>query len=103
MGEMGDSIGSRICRLLKEKGITRSDLADKLGVTTATLRRYIRDERVPDAIIISKIAKELNVTTDYLIKGKVKRERKDYYIILRHFINNNIDKLNDGCNCDIFT
>ena len=60
----------RIFNLLKQKGITQSALADKIGVRQATISDWKRKKTTPSAETIGLIADILGVSTDYLIKGK---------------------------------
>lgn len=60
----------RIFNLLKEKGITQSALADKIGVRQATISDWKRKKTTPSAGTIGLIAEILGVSTDYLITGK---------------------------------
>ena len=59
------AMGERMKGILKEKGWTQNDLADALGVTHATVSRYIHG-RTPPSDMVETIARELNVSTDYL-------------------------------------
>ena len=59
----------RIFNLLKEKGITQSALADKIGVRQATISDWKRKKTTPSAETIGLIAEILGVSTDYLITG----------------------------------
>lgn len=60
----------RIFNLLKEKGITQSALAEKIGVRQATISDWKRKKTTPSADTIGLIAEILGVSTDYLITGK---------------------------------
>lgn len=60
----------RIFNLLKEKGITQSALAEKIGVRQATISDWKRKKTTPGADTIGLIAEILGVSTDYLITGK---------------------------------
>ena len=88
---MENLIGNRIYKLLKENNISQRVLAKKIGSTEASVSRYINGTRIPDARTISKIAKALNVSTDILL---MKENKKDYYLIIRRLIDENIHKLN---------
>lgn len=60
----------RIFNLLKEKGITQTVLAEKIGVRQATISDWKRKKTTPSADTIGLIAEFLGVSTDYLITGK---------------------------------
>lgn len=59
----------RIKKLLIDNDMTQGQLAKKVNTTEANMSRYCRGERIPNAVMIGKIAKELHTTTDYLIFG----------------------------------
>lgn len=61
------SIGERIKALRDSLDLRQKDLADKAGITEATLSRYENNLREPKGEIVSKLAKALNVSTDYLL------------------------------------
>ena len=56
------SIGEKIKKYRKEKGLTQRELADKLNIATNSLSRYEIGERRPPIDMIEKIAEILNVT-----------------------------------------
>ena len=60
--------GRIIRNILEERGISQKQLANTVGVTPATLSRWITGETEPPALdIITSIAKSLNVSADYLL------------------------------------
>lgn len=52
-------VGNKIKGMRVEKGITTSLMAEKLGISEPTYRRYESDKSFPDIIMIDKIAKVL--------------------------------------------
>lgn len=62
-----NNFGDKLKMLRKKENKTQSEVADAVGTTQQTLRRYEREERTPDIIILRKIAKYFNVSTDYLL------------------------------------
>ena len=61
------NIGARILPLLKTRGMTQRDLANKIGASEVSISRYISGARMPKANIVVYIADALNTTTDYLL------------------------------------
>lgn len=57
----------RLSLLLKKQGMTQTELAKMIGVTKATLSRYISEERTPSGEIVANIATALHTTSDYLL------------------------------------
>lgn len=62
-----ERIGSRITKARKEINLNQKELAEKCGITEATLSRYENDLREPKSEIVVRMADALNVTTDYLL------------------------------------
>ena len=60
-------IGERINSVLLKKNILQKDLAKAIGVTDNTISFYCNGSRVPNHEQLIKIAKFLDVSTDYLL------------------------------------
>ena len=68
------SIGETIANLRKQKGMTQSELAEKMNVTDKAVSKWERDLSCPDINTISKLADILDVSVDELLKAK----KQDY-------------------------
>ncbi len=64
------NFGSIVVELRKEKGISQTELASRLGIHKNVLGRYERNEVLPSIEIARKIADILDVSLDYLT-GKI--------------------------------
>jgi len=64
---MNINIGSRVKELRLTKGMTQSELAERIGMTSSAISSYEIGERQPSYDVLIKIAKLFNVTTDYLL------------------------------------
>lgn len=58
-----DTLGSRMVGLMKQYGYTQKELAAEVGVTEATMSRYINNSRTPKGkgkgrLHINKVLKE---------------------------------------------
>lgn len=53
--------------LRKRKGLTQEQLAERLGISVMTMRRWEWGERTPDADSIQKISQELGVSISELM------------------------------------
>ncbi|SKA89515.1 Helix-turn-helix [Clostridium sp. USBA 49] len=88
---MGENIGERILRLRIKNEMKQKELADKVGITEATLSRYENGLRSPKGEIVSKLAEALGVSSDYLlgltdeVKEQSKNEIKNLDIIPEQF------------------
>lgn len=70
---MDYSFGERVLALLNEKGINQRQLAEAIGVTEATISRYMTMHREPKVILVMKMAEFFGVSTDYLLFGSTKK------------------------------
>ncbi len=61
------SFADRLANLLKEQGISQKELAARVGVTEASMSRYMHSDRIPKSEIIANIATALHTTSDYLL------------------------------------
>lgn len=52
---------------LKKLGITKSRLAEEIGISRNAMSQFFRRERRPSTDILIKIANELSVSIDYLV------------------------------------
>ena len=68
------SIGETIANLRKQKGMTQSELAEKMNVTDKAVSKWERDLSCPDINTISKLADILDVSVEELLKAK----KQDY-------------------------
>lgn len=61
------SIGSNIKKFRLKQKLKQSELAEKAGISRVAIGNYERDERTPNAEILLKIAKALDVTLSELM------------------------------------
>ncbi len=57
----------RLSSLLAKNNMSQRELSERIGVTTATLCRYVSGDRLPKSDTIANIATALNTTSDYLL------------------------------------
>lgn len=67
---MIETIGSRIAKHRKEKGMTQEELANIMGVSSQAVSKWENDASCPDISLLPKLARELGITTDELLTGK---------------------------------
>jgi transcriptional regulator with XRE-family HTH domain len=63
------NLGDRIKDLRKQKNLSQSELADKVGISYAQIGRYETKGSQPPAETLKKIADALGVSPDFLIYG----------------------------------
>lgn len=59
----------RIKEILDEKGMSQQKLAEKTGLTAATISSIINGKSSPKLVILEKIAKTLDVSVKDLFEG----------------------------------
>ena len=64
------SFGETIASLRKKKGLTQSELAEKMNVTDKAVSKWERDLSCPDINTISKLAEVLDVSVEELVTAK---------------------------------
>lgn len=64
---MLDIFSDRLRRLRKRRNMTQNDLAERLEISPSTVSSYERGAAFPPIPIFIKLAKILNVSTDYLL------------------------------------
>ena len=60
-------LGTRLSELLKNNQIQQKQFAKYIGVQEQTVGRYIKGTSQPNAEVIIKMVKVLNVSADYLL------------------------------------
>jgi len=64
------TLGQRIRQRRESLGVTQRQLADALKLTPQHISFVEQDKRAPSLGSLAKMAEELGVTTDYLVRGK---------------------------------
>ena len=82
-------MGARIAALRRETGMSQAQLAQLLQVSPSAVGMYEQGRREPSADTLVALARELQVTTDFLLTGKVDSRLDDesYSRMLLHLIN----------------
>lgn len=57
----------RVSGLMRRYRLTQKELAAKAGVTESAMSYYVKGERTPRSDVLTRVAKALNTTTDYLL------------------------------------
>lgn len=61
-----ETVGERIFRLRKEKGLSCQELAKRIGVSYTSVSHYEHDKRMPSRITAEALCDIFNVDLDYL-------------------------------------
>lgn len=67
---MNETIGSRIAKSRKQKGMTQEDLAQQMGVSAQAVSKWENDISCPDIAALPKLCTILGITADELLSGK---------------------------------
>ncbi len=77
------TFGEKLKQSRKSAGLTQAQLGKNLNLAGSTISLYESDKRSPDNETLCKIAKILNITTDYLLydnNGSKKTETLPNYL-----------------------
>ena len=70
-------IGNLISNKRKEKNLTQQQLGNLLGVSSKTISKWETGTGLPDITFLKEISKNLDITIDELLDGKVKDNNKE--------------------------
>lgn len=74
----------RLRSLMKQRGITQRQLAERINVTEASMSRYVKGERKPRLNTVADMATALHTTSDYLLgRDSVHDETFDFAQVRR--------------------
>ena len=72
------TLGERIAKIRKSRGITQTEFAEKFGITHQSVQKWESGASMPDIANIVKISKSFNVSVDYLLFGNDARTTEEY-------------------------
>lgn len=72
-------MGSRLIELRKEKGYTREEFAEVIGISKYTLRNYELEKTDPGHTFLKQMSDFFNVSCDYLMGVTEEREKMTSY------------------------
>ncbi len=64
-----EKVGRLIAELRKNKGLTQSDLGERLGVSFQAVSKWERGETLPDTAILVPLSEVLETTVDFILTG----------------------------------
>jgi len=67
---MNETIGNRIAKYRKAKGLTQEGLANLMGVSSQAVSKWETDTSCPDISALPQLCKVLGITADELLSGK---------------------------------
>lgn len=66
---MNETIGNRIAKYRKAKGMTQESLANQMGVSSQAVSKWETDASCPDISALPQLCKVLGISTDELLTG----------------------------------
>ncbi len=66
---MNETIGNRISKYRKEKGLTQEELASMLGVSSQAVSKWENDVSCPDIQLLPQLCRILGISSDELLTG----------------------------------
>lgn len=69
--------GERIIQARKQKELSQQELAKLVKVHFTNIGKYEREEAIPSADVLNRIAKALDVTTDFLLNGTLQDKARN--------------------------
>ena len=92
-----NEIGLFIKKLRKEKGLTQSELAEKLNISFQAVSKWENGETLPDTAILLDLCNELDTSVDTLLNGGVVINKKRKLIKVENIVNgfNHLASLKD--------
>ena len=82
-----NEIGLFIKKLRKEKGLTQSELAEKLNISFQAVSKWENGETLPDTAILLDLCNELDTSVDTLLNGGVVINKKRKLIKVENIVN----------------
>ena len=70
-------LGVRIAALRRERGLSQAQLAQRLQISTSAVGMYAQGRREPSVELLVAMAKEFQVSTDFLLTGKIRTLQED--------------------------
>lgn len=71
------TIAERLVEIRTKRKMTKTQLADSLGINRVSLGNYESGKRTPDSYVVTELCKKLNVSADYLL-GLTDTENQAY-------------------------
>ena len=70
-------LGERIALLRRTRGLSQSELARRLKISASAMGMYEQGRREPSGQTLVALARELEVTTDFLLTGEAPLHSQD--------------------------
>lgn len=64
------SVGATIAQLRRQNGMTQTDLAKRLKISSKAISKWETGKGFPDVVLFPEISKVFGVSIDYLMVGE---------------------------------
>ena len=64
-----DKLGSRIALFRRSRGLTQTQVADRIGVTPQAVSKWERGLACPDLVCLDELSDLLGISIDVLLRG----------------------------------
>jgi transcriptional regulator with XRE-family HTH domain len=86
-----ETIGSNIAEVLRDKNMSQTDLAERMGISKQVMSKIINGQKAINALEIKSIAKILSVDVNRLVEEKENQtQTQESFVMLMGAANNNI-------------
>ena len=70
-------LGDRIAALRRRAGLSQAELAQRLRISASAMGMYEQGRREPSVDTLVAMAEQLQVSTDYLLTGRIRTVQED--------------------------
>ncbi len=72
-------LNERIKMFMNERKYTQKELAEKTGITEASMSKYLSGDRTPRIDVIVNLANALDITTDELLGNDINEKKMTFF------------------------
>ena len=89
-----EKTGALIARITKEKELTQKQLADKIGVSNATISKWETGKGFPDISLLEPLSEALNVSVSEILLGERRENTENEDILLGKLVDLSVKEQN---------
>lgn len=89
-----EKTGALIARIRKEKELTQKHLADKIGVSNATISKWETGKGFPDISLLEPLSEALNVSVSEILLGERRENTENEDILLGKLVDLSVKEQN---------
>ena len=89
-----EKTGALIAQIRKEKELTQKQLADKIGVSNATISKWETGKGFPDISLLEPLSEALNVSVSEILLGERRENTENEDILLGRLVDLSVKEQN---------